>query len=521
MKGTLPKREEGKMRLLQKKRHDTLESLGKGGGGPNLLPCPPARRRICCGLISTTDHGLGATYELVCSTATQHKSCKPVIIRSCGKKMSSDNQEFTPPLKAEEGPQVYRPGGFHPVHLGEVYDGRYKVLRKLGFGRYSTVWLVQSEMSVPSIQPASIQLITAIFRELNFRALKVLSAECYGGVKDTYEREILEHLRAVDPSHPGYPYISTLIDSFEHHGPNGRHICLVFPVMGETLRSFGTWFEDHMIPNDIMRRFTIQLLLALDYAHDCGVIHTGRSSICLVPLSDPLLTTSPDIKPDNIFVQIQDDSLISELYLPNNPADPAAFDTSTDPSTIRSQPLKWDYFRKGANLMEFNIALGDWGVASWTDSHLSELIQPVALRAPEVLIRAPWGPAADLWNLGAVVLEVFRAVRMFSGRGPPDGHYEVRFHLHEIVDLFGPFPKSFLQKGDQELVQRYFDSEGRIKSLPPLNRPGLQSEAFLGKLDGEDKKKFVMFLRSLMKIDPEERKPTMDLLAEPWLNAVV
>ncbi|KMW66983.1 hypothetical protein BDDG_11828 [Blastomyces dermatitidis ATCC 18188] len=84
------------------------------------------------------------------------------------------------------------------------------------------------------------------------------------------------------------------------------------------------------------------------------------------------------------FFQIQDYSLISELYLPNNPADLADFDTSTDPSTIRSQPLKWDYFRKGANLMKFNIALGDWGVA-------------------KVLIRAPWGPAADLWNLGAVV----------------------------------------------------------------------------------------------------------------------
>lgn len=118
-----------------------------------------------------------------------------------------------------------------------------------------------------------------------------MSAECYGGLKDTYEREILERLRDAEPSHPGFAYISTLVDSFEHRGPNGRHVCLVFLVMGETLRSFGTWFEDHMIPNKIMRRFTIQLLLALDYAHDYGVIHTGKSSICLVLSSNPLLTT--------------------------------------------------------------------------------------------------------------------------------------------------------------------------------------------------------------------------------------
>jgi hypothetical protein len=36
----------------------------------------------------------------------------------------------------------YRPGGFHPVHLGDLFnDGQFKVVRKLGEGAYSTVWL--------------------------------------------------------------------------------------------------------------------------------------------------------------------------------------------------------------------------------------------------------------------------------------------------------------------------------------------------------------------------------------------
>lgn len=46
----------------------------------------------------------------------------------------------------EEGMESYSVGGFHPVRLGEVYGSHYKVLRKLGYGSYSTVWLVRSEL---------------------------------------------------------------------------------------------------------------------------------------------------------------------------------------------------------------------------------------------------------------------------------------------------------------------------------------------------------------------------------------
>lgn len=37
----------------------------------------------------------------------------------------------------------YAAGGYHPVKLGEKFkQGRYVVLKKLGWGHFSTVWLV-------------------------------------------------------------------------------------------------------------------------------------------------------------------------------------------------------------------------------------------------------------------------------------------------------------------------------------------------------------------------------------------
>ncbi|KAK1757819.1 serine-threonineeeee protein kinase [Echria macrotheca] len=379
----------------------------------------------------------------------------------------------------EEGRASYKPGGFHPVYIGDTYADKYKVLSKIGYGVYSTVWLVRD-------------LTKADDDEHRFRALKVLSAESYAEDHPIFEREILRHLRDDgDKEELGYAYICHLIDDFEHQGPNGTHVCLVFELMGETLRSFGAWFQDNQLPYLVIHRFTIQLLLALDYAHGCDVIHT-------------------DIKPDNIFVKFRDTSQIESGYLAQAPI-PKQDRAEEAYTPIRSIRLRQFYFNEedSRHVDQFGIALGDWGVSSWATKHLTENIQP-----------APWDATVDWWNLGALLLELYRAVRMFSGRVPPDGHYERKAHIAEIVDLFGPFPRELLKKGDQDIVREIFDDEGRSKGIGPLGRPPLESEAFMPGLGEDDRKAFGSFLRAIMKINPADRLSTEDLLRHPWLGAM-
>lgn len=53
------------------------------------------------------------------------------------------------PLGQHEKQEDYRLGGYHPVRLGDVMNERYRVIRKLGYGQYSTVWLVEDNRFVP------------------------------------------------------------------------------------------------------------------------------------------------------------------------------------------------------------------------------------------------------------------------------------------------------------------------------------------------------------------------------------
>lgn len=41
----------------------------------------------------------------------------------------------------QEDPADYTKGGYYPVQIGDLFNERYNVIRKLGWGHFSTVWL--------------------------------------------------------------------------------------------------------------------------------------------------------------------------------------------------------------------------------------------------------------------------------------------------------------------------------------------------------------------------------------------
>ena len=88
----------------------------------------------------------------------------------------------------------------------------------------------------------------------------------------------MQHLEAnSDTQHPGYKYIPRLLDHFYHDGSNGRSLFLVLERLGPSI-----WFAIHEALTDwrldlsLSRQVSRQLILAIDYLHDRGIVHGGK-----------------------------------------------------------------------------------------------------------------------------------------------------------------------------------------------------------------------------------------------------
>lgn len=80
------------------------------------------------------------------TTGDLNRPGSPNALTKAAESHQQDSNECIPvinPFQGEENPVDYQPGGYHPVYIGEVYNGRYKVLNKIGWGMYSTVWIVE------------------------------------------------------------------------------------------------------------------------------------------------------------------------------------------------------------------------------------------------------------------------------------------------------------------------------------------------------------------------------------------
>lgn len=399
-------------------------------------------------------------------TRNKNSSHGSQITRSpSGESSEEDPAEAT---ADEEDSEDYCKGGYHPVFVGETYNnGKYVVVRKLGWGHFSTVWLSRDTTNGKHV------------------ALKVVRSAAHYTETAIDEIKLLNKVVQAKPDHPGRRYVVSLLDSFEHKGPNGVHVCMVFEVLGENLLGLIKKWNHRGIPMPLVKQITKQVLLGLDYLHrECGIIHT-------------------DLKPENVLIEIGDVEQIVKAFVkedkesPNKDSNPngrrrrrtlitgsqplpsplnASFsnldklphapsslnqmlheespssnksteglsmleqlrlkskankekedeaqhkerEKTTEPIEQNLAGVTLDSKNTASNKVEkaamnqdnpigeiISVKIADLGNACWVGHHFTNDIQTRQYRSPEVILGSKWGASTDVWSMACMVsLEV-------------------------------------------------------------------------------------------------------------------
>lgn len=182
--------------------------------------------------------------------------------RSMGTESPKELRYRLPHLNNVEDAEKYRSGGFHPMHLGDTLKGgRYRVLHKLGYGGFSTVWLARDE------------------NQNRIVSLKVLTADAS---RQPTELKLLRHLDKYVQANPWRSNIIATLDDFTINGPNGTHLCYVSQPGGPSISAIsdspGEIAGTRRLRAPLARKLARQLARAVSFIHDVGIVHGGRLS---------------------------------------------------------------------------------------------------------------------------------------------------------------------------------------------------------------------------------------------------
>ncbi|KAF8990019.1 kinase-like domain-containing protein [Cyathus striatus] len=283
----------------------------------------------------------------------------------------------------------YYVGGFHPIYVGDTFKDRYRVINKLGFGGYSTIWLVED-------------LLLKCFA-----SLKVLSANSSANSSELSISRHLQQQQEKGDSHPGKDHVIRIFDTFVIQGPNGTHHCIVTEILGinlnEKVEDFYGNNHDHF-PPDVTKKLAAQVALGVAYLHKCGIIHGDLHLRNVLFYSSKLQNASL-----TELNRIYGEPLIEPIKYWNND-DPVPPSIHRPTTIVHHRNRRYPVIEICLSSANVHVKICDFGESFLYSSHHQSnkplnFNMPLLLRAPEIIfhdIVSP-APSMDIWTLGVLM----------------------------------------------------------------------------------------------------------------------
>ncbi|KAK4545354.1 hypothetical protein LTR36_003534 [Oleoguttula mirabilis] len=392
--------------------------------------------------------------------------------------------ESDEPIEEQTLPH-YQPSDFYPVHVGELFNERYQVLGKLGYGSKSTIWMCYD------------------ISDDVYVTLKVCAAHgddrSDGESSTDSELACYRKMGRLTTEHEGVFFLRMLEGTFIVASPSKRqHRCFVYkPAVTDLCGMLRRLKQGGMATNKLLKKVTRAVLSALDF------------------LQTELQTIHADVKIDNVLFLVTDNAAFTQV----------AVDLKS-----RLVPAKYD--RKEKRYIYPSIDVGahmkniPWGQAILADLgearsiHESGMqdycgIYPDQYRPPEIRLCMKWGSSVDVWAAGVMVWSAFERDLLFgSYQGEPE-KVEAR-HLAQMVGILGPPPLDFLKRSTESL--EYWNRDGSWRGVYGVDIQEASLEGKSTSFEGADLTLFVDFMQSMLRWKPEERLTVKQLLKHPFLQ---
>ncbi|KAI1081661.1 kinase-like domain-containing protein [Whalleya microplaca] len=319
----------------------------------------------------------------------------------------------------------YRPGGFHPIHLGDFIGGndRFELVHKLGHGRDSTIWLcIDGNEDV-------------------WKAIKIMAADV--STEDCPDLMVLKAVAGCTREELDDNHIALPLEYFWTQGPNGRHLCFVSDVLG----------AHGCIPPPGTGQHTAEILTDLSYQVAKGVRFLHSKGIC-----------HGEIQPKNLAMKLSINSVDQcsrddmEWYIDMPYCESLETIDGGDPT-----PCGPEYVVVRPNLrqLEKRFHTGKVYITGFGLSHRASA-PPVTSRkywkesaAPELLFtpgfKGKSGFPSDIWGLACTIFEISTGEPMIDDFAHLEVPLGVSFSgvITRMEEWLGPLPQKYRQVGER------------------------------------------------------------------------
>ncbi|EJP66483.1 protein kinase domain protein [Beauveria bassiana ARSEF 2860] len=382
--------------------------------------------------------------------------------RVAGQKPPKEFHEKYDWIENVENLERYDNGGFHPVTIGDVINKRYRVVDKLGYGGYSTVWMTRD------MQQDTYRFLDAAPRTpANSTALVGLDA------------------------------IPRVLDAFTVRGPNGEHPSYTTAIAGTNLRDA---CDLSMFRLEVARALAVKLVSAIAYMHSRGYAHGDELSV------------------EQLYQKYGHPETV-----PVSRVDGGTLPPSIPSKAVRAVNLGKK--AEEISLDETDLLLIDFGESFAPKSSTrpcEDCRSHLAARPPESHFEplSPLSFPADIWCLGLAIWNLFAIRPLFAAAFSPPAAI-----IAQHVDALGPLPSDWWSRWEERgdyfdengnSIQGQYGGPTLNKAFDDwLHKNRLEFE--VGSFSEEEKTAFLQLLRRMLSYDPLKRPTADEVLKSGWI----